>query len=46
MARRRNEDQAAMPEQTMEQPESRSGQFATEQQGAQAAMLALEDKTV
>ena len=39
MARRRNEEQAAMPEQTMEQPESRSGQFATAQQGAQAAML-------
>ena len=39
MARRRNEEQAAMPEQTMEQPESRGGQFATAQQGAQTAML-------
>ena len=40
MARRRNEEQAAIPDgQTMEQPESRSGQFATAQQGAQAAML-------
>lgn len=46
MARRRNEEQAAMPdgqtmeqEQTMEQPESWGGQFATAQQGAQTAML-------
>ena len=48
MARRRNEEQAAMPDgQTMEQeqpleqeqPESRGGQFATAQQGAQTAML-------
>ena len=40
MAGGRNEEQAAMPDgQTMGQPESRGGQFATAQQGAQAAML-------
>ena len=40
MARRRNEEQAAMPDgQTMEHPEIRGGQFSTAQQGAQAAML-------